>query len=254
MQSIVPRLGAAAALVLAVLGTASPGSAVGPPVPHQGLVLHYAMETMPQGRVPDGSGNALNGVAQATSGSATLVTGLQGYGKALALTGSDHQWVAVPSSPKLDVNTYTLSAWVRYTGVPNDKTFDRWEVLEKADAYWMNVRTNGKVRVGGFYGGCSGPNVWQFLDSSTALPKFTWKNVVSTYDGTWQRVYVDGKAVGSKRVSGKTCVSGQPLAVGAKNQPSKGILEAFWDGRLDDVRIYNRALSASEVKQLAARP
>jgi hypothetical protein len=41
--------------------------------------------------------------------------------------------------------------------------------------------------------------------------------------------------------------------VGAKNNPTKGLLEAFWDGRLDDVRIYDHALTATEVGQLAAR-
>ena len=56
------------------------------------------------------------------------------------------------------------------------------------------------------------------------------------------------------RVTGRTCVSGEPLAVGAKNNPTKGLLEAFFDGRLDDVRIYDRALSKDEVGQLAVRP
>jgi hypothetical protein len=59
---------------------------------------------------------------------------------------------------------------------------------------------------------------------------------------------------GAKAITGRTCVSGQPVAVGAKNAPAKGLNEAFWDGRLDEVRIDNRALSATEIGQLAARP
>ena len=112
--------------------------------------------------------------------------------------GTRHQYVDVPRSTALDVNRYTLSAWVRYTGVENDLTLGRWEVLEKAGAYWMNVRTDGRVRVGGFYGGCTNPS-WQFLDSTVALPTGRWKHVASTYDGTTLRVFVDGRAVGSKR-------------------------------------------------------
>ena len=46
----------------------------------------------------------------------------------------------------------------------------------------------------------------------------------------------------------------EPLAVGAKNNPTKGLLEAFWDGRLDEVRIYDRALTATQIGELAARP
>lgn len=35
---------------------------------------------------------------------------------------------------------------------------------------------------------------------------------------------------------------------------TNGLLEAFWDSRLDDVRIYKRVLSLSEIGQLATRP
>jgi hypothetical protein len=242
------------ALSLALLTAVGPGVAVGPAAPTSGLVLHYPMETLSQGTVTDDSASSLDGHVVAAAGAGRLASSLPGYGRALELSGTQHQYVDVPRSSLLDVDRYTLSAWVRYTGVENDQTLGRWEVLEKAGAYWMNVRTNGLVRVGGFYGGCSGPGVWQFLDSTTALPVARWKQVASTYDGTWLRVYVDGRAAGAKRVTGRTCVSGEPLAVGAKNNPTKGLLEAFWDGRLDDVRIYGRALTAVEIRQLATRP
>jgi hypothetical protein len=222
-------------------------------VPESGLVLHYPMETLSQGVTPDESHNSLDGHVVAGSGTVRLVTGLAGYGKALQLVGTQHQYVDVPLSSALDVDTYTLAAWVRYTGVQNDQTLDRWEVLEKAGAYWMNVRTNGLVRVGGFYGGCANAN-WQYFDSTRALPVNRWKHVATTYDGAWLRIFIDGRAAGAKRVSGRTCISGQPLAVGAKNNPTKGLLEAFWDGRLDEVRIYDRALTSGELAELAARP
>jgi hypothetical protein len=254
MRRFVPVLGAAAVLVVVSLAQAGTGAAVGPPAPQGGLVLHYPMETLAQGAVSDDSGNALDGHVVAATGTPRLVPSLQGYGNALQLTGSGHQYVSVPQSPLLDVNTYTLSAWVRYTGIQNDKTLGRWEVLEKADAYWMNVRTNGLVRVGGFYGGCSGSSVWQYLDSTRAIPTARWEQLSATYDGTWLRVYINGWPAGAKQVTGQTCASGKPLAVGAKSDPAKGLLEAFWDGRLDDVRIYDRALSATEIRQLATRP
>jgi hypothetical protein len=215
--------------------------------------MHYAFESLVNGVVTDSAGNGLDGHVVAATGSPTLVNSLAGYGKAVQLTGASHQWVNVPVLPVLDVDHYTLSAWVRYTGVQNDMTLDRWEVMEKAGAYWMNVRTNGLVRVGGFYGGCTNP-AWQNFDSTRALKVNTWKHVAATYDGARLRVYIDGKAAGSKAISGRTCVSGQPLAVGAKNAPAKGLLEAFWDGRLDDVRIYDRALTLTEIGQLATRP
>ena len=242
----------ATALMALVPVAASASASAGPAVPESGLVLQYSMETLSQGTITDGSPSSLAGRVEAGSGTVRLVTSLVGYGRALRLTGTQHQYVNVPTSTVLDVNTYTLSAWVRYTGIQNDQTLGRWEVLEKAGAYWMNVRTNGLVRVGGFYGGCANAN-WQFFDSTRALPVNRWKHVATTYDGTWLRVYINGRAAGAERVSGRTCVSGEPLAVGAKNNPTKGLLEAFWDGRLDEVRIYDRALTVTEIGQLATR-
>lgn len=242
------------ALAIAPLIAATPGAGVGPPAPTNGLVLHYAIETLSQGQVLDFSPNALHGQVKAAAGAPRLVGSLRGYGNAIELTGAQHQYVDVPRAAVLDVDRYTLSSWIRYTGVQNDQTLGRWEILEKADSYWMNVRTNGRIRVGGFYGGCSGPNVWQYLDSSRAIIVGRWTHVASTYDGTRLRVYLDGNVVGTKTVTGRTCVNAEPLAVGAKDHETKGLLEAFWDGRLDDVRIYNRALTQAEVRQLAARP
>ena len=253
MRRIRSLLAATALLAAVPVAGASPGFSAALAAPENGLVLHYPMETLSQGTIADASPNSLPGQVVAGSGTVRLVTSLAGYGKALQLAGTQHQYVVVPRSTVLDLDVYTLSAWVRYTGIQNDQTLGRWEVLEKAGAYWMNVRTNGLVRVGGFYGGCANAD-WQYFDSTRALPANSWKHVATTYDGTWLRIYIDGRAAGAKRVSGRTCVSGEPLAVGAKNNPTKGLLEAFWDGRLDEVRLYNRALSAPEIGQLAARP
>ena len=183
----------------------------------------------------------MDGRLVADPASTTITTSLAGYGNALQLRGDRHEYVDVPLSPLLDLDRLTVSAWVRYTGVENDASGGRWEVLEKAGAYWINVRTNGRVRVGGFFGGCSGPGVWQYFDSTRSIPVSTWRHLAVTYDGARLRVYIEGRLSGSKAVTGRPCVSGEPLAVGAKNNPTKGLLEAFWDGRLDEIRLYNRA-------------
>ena len=240
-----------AAAMTASAAVAMPVRAVGATAPQP--ILSYTFEQVAAGVVPDVSGHGLDGRLVATVDADTLLPGLAGHGLALHLTGASHEYVDVPQLPVLDVDHYTLSAWVRPSGVTNDATNERWEVLEKAGAYWVNVRTDRHVRVGGFYGGCSGPGVWQYLDSSAVLPLKKWRHVAATYDGAVLKVYVGGVLSGSKRVSGRTCVSGEPLAVGAKNNPTKGLLEAFWDGRLDDVRIYDQALTATQVRALAAR-
>jgi hypothetical protein len=83
------------------------------------------------------------------------------------------------------------------------------------------------------------------------VPTNTWTHVASTYNGSKLTIYINGVASGSMNVTGTTCANDEPLAVGAKNAPAKGLLEAFWDGQLDDVRVYNKALTATAIANLA---
>lgn len=236
---------------LSALGVTSAYGTV-PGGPSDGLVLRYAFDTQANGVIPDLSGNGFDGTLMNANAAKALVPSLPGYGKAVRLRGQQHQYVDVPTQQVLDLDHFTLSAWVRYTGVENDMTFGRWEVLEKAGAYWLNVRTTGALRAGGFFGGCTSAS-WRYLDSNRVIATNVWRHVAATYDGSKLTLFIAGKRAGSMAVSGQTCASGEPLAVGAKNNPTKGLLEAFWDGRLDEVRLYDRALSSTEIGELAAR-
>jgi hypothetical protein len=235
-------------LLASVLAAETSSAQLGAPTTN-GLVMLYQFENDTGTSARDTSPSANNATYVNTTAAAATSTGPAGKGKAIKLVGAQRQYLAVPERNALDVNRYTLAAYVRYTGVQNPWTFGRWEVLEKADAYWMNIRTNRRVRVGGFFGSCTASG-WKFLDSIATVPVNTWTHVASTYDGATLTIWVNGKKDSSRAVSGRTCNNNHPLAVGAKNYPAKGLLEAFWDGRLDEVRIYNRALSAGEVAGL----
>lgn len=253
-----------AALVLGVAGATAtmPAGAVEPDGVRTGqvmqakaapaLMLNYTFARETGTLVRDRSASGLNGELVDTTAPAAYVPGLAGHNQALKLIGAQHQYVDVGDAPELDVNRYSLTAWVNYTGVANDLTLGRWEVMEKAGAYWLNIRTDGRVRVGGFYGGCTNSN-WKYLDSPNPIPINTWTHLASTYNGSQLAIWVNGVKVATRAVTGATCVNAEPLAVGAKNAPAKEILEAFYDGRLDDVRVYNRAISASQIATLAAR-
>jgi hypothetical protein len=200
-----------------------------------GLVLNYRFDNDSGVVAHDSSPNAIHGKYVNTTAAAARSAGVPGRSWAITLVGAKHQYVSVPERNALDVNRFTVAALVRYTGVENDKTFGRWEVMEKAGAYWVNVRTSA---------------AWKYLDSNVAVPTNTWTHVASTYDGSTLSVWINGSRAGSMAVTGRTCNNNLPLSVGAKNYPAAGLLEAFWDGRLDDFRIYGRALSASEIRGL----
>lgn len=234
----------AAAVVLAAGALCVPVQAAPPPT--DGWVLGLGFESTAGGQVQDRSPSTLAGVLRGDA-LPVLKAGKAGHGKAIELDSRHQQFVDVPDAPKLDVNTYTLTAWVRLVPRVHD---DRWEVMEKAGAYWMNIRTDSRrLRVGGFYGGCDGQvgNTWRYFDSVRTIPVRTWIHVASTYDGHRLRIYINGALDSSLAVTGRTCSNAEPLAIGAKNKTSAGLIEAYFDGRIDDVRVYSKALSAKQI-------
>ena len=70
--------------------------------------------------------------------------------------------------------------------------------------------------------------------------------VASTYDGSALRIYLDGLPSGEALVSGTVCSNAFLLAIGAKHVPTSS--EFFFNGTIDEVRLFSRALDPSEVQ------
>jgi hypothetical protein len=67
-------------------------------------------------------------------------------------------------------------------------------------------------------------------------------HLAATYDGTTQRLYVNGVQVSSRAQTGAILVTGSPLRIGGNS------FAEYFRGIIDEVRIYNRALSAAEIQ------
>ncbi|MFB6102876.1 MAG: LamG-like jellyroll fold domain-containing protein [Haloplanus sp.] len=80
-------------------------------------------------------------------------------------------------------------------------------------------------------------------DSPSSVDDGNWHQVVATYDGSTARLYLDGSEVDSASAAATSTNSG--LWIGSKNGSAD-----FFEGAIDDVRIYSRALSTSEVQSL----
>lgn len=79
---------------------------------------------------------------------------------------------------------------------------------------------------------------------SASLPLNVWSHLATTFDGSFVRLYVNGTQVGSLPFSGSMAASTGPLRLGGNS-----VWGEWFAGLIDEVRVYNRALSASEIQQ-----
>ncbi|MFC1853525.1 LamG domain-containing protein [candidate division CSSED10-310 bacterium] len=87
---------------------------------------------------------------------------------------------------------------------------------------------------------------YRFVYSNEHLESNRWYQVCGTYNGTTALIYIDGYLEGELSISGTITNNSYPLVIGNES----GQLDEPFDGSIDDVRVYNRTLSATDVKEL----
>jgi glucose/arabinose dehydrogenase len=196
-----------------------------------GLVAAYAFDEGSGPTAGDSSGSGNNG----SVGSATWSTAGK-YGNALSFTGSGAR-VTVPDSPSLHLTTgMTLEAWVFPTALGSE-----WrDVVYKAnDNYYLEATSSaGRPVGGGIFGNVSGEAY-----GTAALATNTWTHLATSYDGSTLRLYVNGTQVATAPRSGPIATSNGVLTIGG--DPAFGQQYA---GRIDDVRVYDRALTPAQIQ------
>jgi glucose/arabinose dehydrogenase len=208
------------------------------PPPTSGLVAAYAFGEGSGSSVADATGNGLNG---AISG-ATWTTGGK-YGSALSFDGVN-DWVTVNDANALDLTTaMTVEAWV-YPTASGSGSWRNVLIKERAggEVYnlYANANTNAPVT---FVVRAADPSATPDARGTTPLPLNTWTHLAVTYDGTTLRLFVNGTQVGTRAVSGALLTSTGALRLGGNS-----VWGEFFQGRLDEVRIYNRALTTTEIQ------
>lgn len=159
------------------------------------------------------------------------------FGAALEFDGVN-DWVTVADHPALDLTTSaTLMAWVYPTALSNWRTVVLKEFPGEA-CYYLYSGPGDVATGGGRYGG-------NYVDTGggAQLPLNQWTHVAMTYDGANIRIYRNAALVATRAQTGAFDVSASPLRFGGNATWSS----EFWQGRIDEVRLYNRALTAAEI-------
>jgi hypothetical protein len=162
-------------------------------------------------------------------------------GGALAFDGND-DYVNLGENADFDItNQITVAAWIKVNEFDKD-----WQaIITKGDSAWR-LHRNGSTNNLEF--ACSGLEVpdniqWGSIFGKTDINDGQWHHAVGVFDGSKLYLYVDGRLDVSSDAPGKINVNDQPVYIGENaEQP-----ERFWNGLIDDVRIYNYALSEAEI-------
>jgi hypothetical protein len=207
-----------------------------------GLSLWYRME----GNVKDSSGKGLDGTAV---GNPAYVDGPAGFGQALQFEGIDDE-VDLPIGTLISTsNSMTVGTWVNFNNTGG--AWQRlWDFGTSSTTSYMFLcprqGTTGSMRFAITAAGGAGESI---INAPSMVPS-GWHYVAVVVDGATKQVQIwqDGDVV----ASGPTATL--PSALGKTTQNwlgrSQYTADAYLTGSLDELRIYNRALSAGEVRYL----
>ena len=179
----------------------------------------------------DWSGHGNHG---ALRGDPTYVAGV--FGQAISLDGYG-DYVDCGNPPEFDITDFiTFAYWIKV--VEFDKGWNT--VLSKGDDSWRSSRAGWNNFMEAAVTGTTG----DYTYGVTPVDDGQWHHVGFVYDGRRNYLYVDGELDASEPSTGKINVSRYPLWIGGNAQWPGG----WWNGLIDDVRIYNRALSQEDVQ------
>lgn len=159
------------------------------------------------------------------------------YGGALSFDGVN-DWVTVNDTAALDLTTgMTLEAWVNPSAVSNWRTVLLKE--QPGGLVYALYGVNGASRPAG-YVYIAGERE---TAATTNLAVNAWTHLAVTYDGARLRIFVNGAQVAAKAQAGPIAASAGVLRIGGNN-----IWSEFFQGLIDEIRIYNRALAQAEIQ------
>ena len=226
-------------------GTFKINSSAGSGSLENGLVGHWTFDG------PDMSGNtAYDKSGQGNNG--TLTNGpirtIGKIGQALEFDGSS-SYVGLTSDTGT-FSAFTVSLWAKRSGAGVN-----WPRL------FLSTRVNKSITIAE-HGTVAGGLLFRltksaaYTDMTTSAGALTnnWRLLTFTWDGNTMRIYIDGQATSTPvSFTGPidSVVAEQLPVIGGETADHEGIGNASWfNGSIDEVRVYNKALSGDEIKRL----
>jgi glucose/arabinose dehydrogenase len=203
-----------------------------------GLVGAWGLNEGTGTTVGDSSGSGNNGTL---SGAGATWTAGGKNGGALSFNGSSGN-VTVPHSASISLNSsYTLEAWVKPTALSGYQTVLIKEVTGGC-GYWLQT-TGNRIASGFSNSGCR-----EYVSTTPTIPLNQWSHLAAVFNDTANTytLYLNGTAIRTDNETTAPVPNTQALVIG--QSACGGCGNERWRGLLDDVRIYSRPLTATEIQ------
>jgi hypothetical protein len=204
---------------------------------NDGLIAYYPFN----GNANDESGTTNNGVEY---GGIQYVSGKIDDAAKFDMSN----YISVNDSSSLKLNTYTFAAWINADTITGAGSDGANRIFEKGAGtnYWLYIgntlpATNAVATVGFNNGG------YINISSNTLISANSWYHITGTYDGNFLKIYINGTLDNSLKISSAINKTNEPLIIGWRYNGTYG---DHFSGLIDELRIYNRALSETEIQQL----
>ena len=177
------------------------------------------------------------------------------YGQALKLSGDNNSHVSIPASQSLDnfTDKITVTAWVFPERPLNDYKVivsRQIGVLGHPDQFYLGFGpSEGITRYKWHLGTIENGTVIDRSLYKGSAASNRWIHMAGVYDGKMACLYIDGVKIGHHPHTGMIQVDDNPVTIGAEeNGPEPLKVANNFEGKIDEVRIYNRALNSAEIK------
>ncbi|MFN3380068.1 MAG: LamG domain-containing protein [Runella zeae] len=212
------------------------------PIPTNGLIAYYPFN----GNANDESGNKNNGTAT----NVILTTDRKGINNRAYLFDGKTSYIDLGKN--INPQSFTISSWIKTAPISGNTTAIVSKIQNVPNSYFYNM----EFRLQSDQINCHIPNgdSWTSITSSQKVIKDTWVHIVVSYDKATSEaiLYINGvkDKVGSYKYASlnntSTFIGARPLNLVG----SKQAIDLFFNGSLDDIRVYNRAITNSEVQTL----
>ena len=209
-----------------------------------GVVGYWHFDEATSTTAYDASGNGNNGTL--TNGPTRQSSSSCKIGSCLSFNGTN-SYVNIVDAAVLDPAAITVTAWIKLNSTSGYPTV----ISKQAATSWISPYSTYNLRVN------SVDNKFEFCannygngatESATAPQTGVWAFLAGTYDGQYEKIYVNGILEDTTAKSGDNPDSSYNLAIGSHGTGSN--TGEFFRGLIDDVRIYNHAISSTEISAL----